>query len=638
MFCGSKLKVIKKASIAEKDKIIVSTCYFPNYLHKFDKLNGRNLDYINNLIANIETFDMKVQRFTSNPEKWVYRVYLDETIFHLTEIIENILNPHDLKQRQKKTKTRRFKNIRHYSKSLKDKSNNEIIDELDAIYTMTRNNIINNYEILIFIEKLMTKYIDIITSSKDSKYANIEIISYTSHDYSISKLSDSHKYITGLIETYGTLFRFHPCQDKDASVVIMRNCSHILTPLDIMIQNYWIERETNLEFMEYFDKKYDFTADSDLSLRKEWYETFYNSAKNTKQEKINKIRHFGYDRVMAGLISCKINGKYHTAEHYASVFENLYKKMQDSIGNEKLPFVKLNKIDLFTYGIDEAVINYIFPTLRSGSYRLKDIKNPENLVENTFAIKLFNRECLSSCNNCNKPEFLDLITRKLGSEKEEDKSKNITPTDKKIKRQDKQCCLNDIYMKDSKFYNMPGIEKINKTTPLIWDLDKLRTLPFKKLDMNTWRIPNISIMVVLGSVIFINKYNFALRYNQNIPKSIKRSFTRSLSNNNNIDNAANSNKPMDGGSIKHNSKKAVKAKKYKVEIDKHLIICNVKNKNLDKEVNKYLSGVKDAYSPDNFYPVLIYSAKLTVFTYTNSHYISINKILEPVKFKHGFNF
>lgn len=68
-FCGATINQIKTTKQPISGKIIVSTCYFPDYLHNFDKdySESKTLNYINELIANIETFHMKVARMTRNP-------------------------------------------------------------------------------------------------------------------------------------------------------------------------------------------------------------------------------------------------------------------------------------------------------------------------------------------------------------------------------------------------------------------------------------------------------------------------------------------------------------------------------------------------------------------------------------------
>ena len=641
LFCGSRITQLKTTKQPISGKIIVSTCYFPNYLHDFDKGywdDSRSLNYINELIANIETFEMKVARYTSKPDKWVYRIYIDETIFNLEKIINNVI-PHDEAKNKKITKKhRRRRNRLIYHKSLRNKTNNNLINELDSYATAIRFNIINAYDVLLFIGKLMRKYIDMILECKDSRYDNIEIMTYSNPDLQMRLETNPDKIISGMIATYGTLMRFHPCLDKDARAVIMRNCSHNLTPLDLIIQNYWLEAVPELEFMEYVNITYDFTADRNLPMREQWYKTFFDSASNTKHTKANKIRHFGYDRVMAGLISAKLNSDgYKTSTHYSQVFAKLHSKMQESLSSNSNIFRMIDSDALYTYGVDEAVINFIFPELRSGSYRHKDVKNPSGLERKTFALELMNGYA-STCHKCDRKGFEAILDDTLGkpnkkSDSASGSSVSKSSTEKKAKP---ICCLNDIYMRDTGFYNLQY--KITNFFHMESILASLRALPFYKLKMNSWHMPALTFGNVLEGIMFINKYTFALRNKSNIPRRVKRTEKTQES--------AFSNSKEDK-SIEHDKKKEPNEKKQSNKpkitrkIDKHLVLCNVRSANLDNEIEKYLAGVRLAYAVENFYPILIYPNKLNILSYypedkKTQKTISIHKMLELVKHRHGF--
>ena len=664
-FCGATINQIKTSKQPITGKIIVSTCYFPNYLHKFDKREwdeSKSLNYINELIANIETFQMKVARYTSNPDKWIYRVYIDETIFNLEKIINYIISPADVKN--KKITKRHWRRGLVYRKSLRNKTNNNIINELDVYATTIRENIINAYDILIFIGKLLRKYIDMILASKDTRYDNIEIMTYSNPDLQIHLRTDHDKTISGLIETYGTLMRFHPCLDKNARAVIMRNCSHNLTPLDLIIQNYWLEALPTLEYMEYVDITYDFTADRNLPMREQWYKIFFDNASNSKHTRAGKIRHFGYDRVMAGLISAKLNSTgYNTSIHYSKVFDKLHNKMQESLSSNTNIFKMKVSDALYDYGIDEAVINFIFPNLRSGSYRHKDVENPKGLLNKTFALELINGST-STCHKCDKKEFETMLDNALGKlpvipnkhkktardsiSNNDTEKKSDNKSNKKQNKADSICCMNDIYMRDTGFYNLQY--KITKFSHLEHILSSLRALPFYKLKMNSWRMPMLTFSNVLEGIMFINKYNFALRDKYNIPSRIKRTkkIYETLDNEDMRGGASSSN----SNSKDDKAKTLEKPKKPKItkKIDKHLVLCNVRSSNIDNEIEKYLAGVKAAYASDNFYPILIYPSRLNILSYypqdkpqdksqdkPTQKTISIHKMLELVKRKHGFN-
>jgi hypothetical protein len=344
---------------------------------------------------------------------------------------------------------------------------------------------------------------------------------------------------------------------------------------------------------------------------------------------------------MAGLISAKLNSDgYKTSTHYSQVFAKLHSKMQESLSSNSNIFRMIDSDALYTYGVDEAVINFIFPELRSGSYRHKDVKNPSGLERKTFALELMNGYA-STCHKCNKKEFESLLDGTLG--KPNKKSDSVSgssvssvsksSTEKKAKP---ICCLNDIYMRDTGFYNLQY--NITNFFHMESILASLRALPFYKLKMNSWYMPALTFGNVLEGIMFINKYTFALRNKSNIPGRVKRTEKTQES--------AFSNSKEDK-SIEHDKKKEPNEKKQSNKpkitrkIDKHLVLCNVRSANLDNEIEKYLEGVRLAYAVENFYPILIYPNKLNILSYypedkKTQKTISIHKMLELVKHRHGF--
>jgi hypothetical protein len=274
---------------------------------------------------------MKIKKYTSNPEQWVYRAYIDETVLNISSLMHNVLGitkqdilehektlqskheKHSNKTKTSKTpkKTKKWYK-KHNHKTLKNKTNNNIINELDPNFPRIKKFVMFNYNIFIFIETLLKKYIHHITNDKnntDSKYDNIEIYTYSNTDLQNKLLSDPSKLISPDVATYGTLMRYHPLTEQNVSAVIMRNCSHTLTPFDLIVQNYWMLEEKDKEFMEYVDRTYKFAGHRNLPGRKLWYMSLYHKSTNTKHTSAEKMRHYLYDRVMAGLISCKLNNK-----------------------------------------------------------------------------------------------------------------------------------------------------------------------------------------------------------------------------------------------------------------------------------------------------------------------------------------
>jgi hypothetical protein len=224
-YLDCKIECIKSAIVPytlKREKpankvIVVSTCYFFS-----DKLDDRGIGYFFELIANIESFMIKINKYTTNPSQWIYRVYIDKIIFMIDKIEEAL------------------------STIKTENTNNECITNICRNYK-------NNIDIIYFICNFFKKYIEFIKIH--DKYSNIEIYTYENKNLMRHLKSNPEHIIAGHIGSFGTLIRYHPLTDERVDVCIMRNCADNFTPLDILIQDYWIERDER-KYMEYYDGLY----------------------------------------------------------------------------------------------------------------------------------------------------------------------------------------------------------------------------------------------------------------------------------------------------------------------------------------------------------------------------------------------
>ena len=417
--------------------------------------------------------------------------------------------------------------------------------------------------------------------------------------------------------------RYHPLTEDNTSVVIMRNCSHNMTPLDIIIQNYWIV-STDKEFMEYVDITYGFVARSYLTQKQYLYKTLYNKTSNSKHTRSKKIKHFNYDRTMAGLFSCRLKAN---NTYYKTMFMQLYNKLSNN--NENITnYLK------FEYGIDEAITQFIFPTLRIATYRYRDKpNNPGNLKQHTFAIKIENSYDNSSCNKCDRETLKTL--------------KTFTADDKYKSNCDMKnyhnCILYDIYKDDKDKYNMP--EYSYNKLHVLSELKYLRALPFVNLNINTWQVNRLSFMLTLSSIMFKNKYTFALktntkyRYNKYMPYYIKDS-EKKKSNKSNKSNKEILNKEKtkkNGNPVIKSIEKIYDEDDNPILKDPYLVLCSLAKKDMD--VDKYIKNISIAYNENNYYPVVIYPKTLTILNYNDKNdTILFKPLLEPISNKHNMNF
>jgi hypothetical protein len=167
------------------------------------------------------------------------------------------------------------------------------------------------------------------------------------------------------------------------------------------------------------------------------------------------------------------------------------------------------------------------------------------------------------------------------------------------------------------------------------DINYLSSAPFFDIGINTWKVPLLSISMILVSINYKNKFLFAFKNgNNNIPIFFHK--TRMI----NINNTVNDNTKL----LKNLYKKKTRSRKSKIQqktksimqIDKYLILCDVKNPNT--ETNKYIANLSKAYGSENFYPVLIYPSDITVLSYYTNKTLPFKTLLKPLGNKHEFKF
>ena len=376
-FLGCTIINIKKAENmptiqdhTSSSTIVVSTCFF---ISSDFNINDKTFTYVDELIANIESFQMKIDRFTTNPTNWIYRVYIDDTLFKLKDIIDTL--PGKLEQ--------------------VNKNNTNIKSIIENITTHKKK--------LLYIYSLLTTYITKITNKPtDAKYKQIELYTYSNNIMKSKLISDPDYVISGHTATFGTLLRFHPLTDNRIGYCIMRNCSNNLSPLDIMIQNYWITENTH-KYMEYNVYSYTF-----FSLNKNnltiLYNRIYKNNKNTNYE--SKKYNYYNNRFGAGLISVKIDKTDSIAYNERfKIFEKAYIEEQSTntnTTNTNTTNTTTNKIkkynvsntmynhksllNKYIYGIDELIIKTIFPDMFILDKKSKDNQTEKEIEKKNYSI------------------------------------------------------------------------------------------------------------------------------------------------------------------------------------------------------------------------------------------------------------
>ena len=335
-FLGCDIELIKpiQGDIIGK-KIVVSTCYFLNDSFNFSD-QEKVLNYLLSLIDNLEVFQYKINAFCNPVNTWIYRVYIDSIVFEIPEIIDK----------------------------LKDfTEQNNANEKLNKIH----ENLLENRDLLMFISNFLKKYID--TMQTNPKYDKIEIYTYRNDKILSHLLSNPNLVVGGHLQTFGTLLRFHPITEKNVDICIMRNCSTSLTPLDLVIQDYWINY-TELPYMEYKSDGYSFVKKGKIF----GYEQIeYQPSQEIMRKLFPSIDPYNLRRSFAGLIGCRINPETRTS----------YKEKLNKLRNEYIMRNNLKINSKYQYGIDEGIIPLIFEEL--GNNELQQNIYTVNLVDSNIS-------------------------------------------------------------------------------------------------------------------------------------------------------------------------------------------------------------------------------------------------------------
>ena len=519
-FFGCNLKYLKEYKDYKEDNtsniVVVSTSFFlPSNLETYDK--GKISTYINGLIENIETFQYKIERFTTYPKNWIYRVYVDKFIM---EDYETGLDIH-----------------KHF----------------------------------IFIKRLAKEYIKrLIDDSNNFKYKNVEIIQYNNNDARVTKYKEKITIILGHKDTFGTFLRFHPLTDNRIGFCIMRNCSYSLSPLDIIIQNYWIQfKSTDFKYMEYVQEGYYFLNDRQNFVK---YKLLYPKLKlnNNNNRNIDDIK---YSRSLAGLISIKLVLK-DDIIYYKEKFEQYKTKFFGSkdigvnvVSNPKTINKKLTKNNLknnetkFMYGIDELILLFILPDLKYGKKNGIEINNKEvdkgDVDKNTFTIKESSQDVIF------QNEF------KLG-------------------------------VKFQKLYSTPSLfHQIPKYTYFNFDF-----ISSGLEETNIYKVPFFIPNFITNSIDYKTKHIYILKYENS---------------NNNFDLKQYLDDKYNGFKIN--------------EFDLFNKSKN-ENENISKMIHRYLELITSSYDETNFKPLVICPENFDILSLPEDTKLTLEDMLEPIKDKH----
>ena len=213
---GSLIKLENKKIVNKTNKKLISTSIF---LPELPSVTFKTSVYILGTIKLIETF----KKYMGN--KWILRVYYD-SMFDKGIKRKNldIVVLNDIK---KNNSTQDDSSYEYYYDSIKD-----------------QEKITNNKIYLKKIVKLMHLYLQRVSNSTDSKYSNIELVSYDCPSASTPNL-------IGHYATFGSIVRFLALYDQSVSTVFCINSRDSINSLLKVIVNEWDTSNQTLLLFKY---------------------------------------------------------------------------------------------------------------------------------------------------------------------------------------------------------------------------------------------------------------------------------------------------------------------------------------------------------------------------------------------------
>lgn len=307
-FLGAELIPLKESTIytttLPEDIALISGCMYFDANYLYDSTIKGTINYLLGFISTIETFNTKIQYYTTNPNKWLLRIYIDA----------DLLNP-DTFSKYSFTKITK-NNIDH---------NNSIRKYVENAY---------DYDLInFFIYGLFFTYITKVLTSSDTKYNNVEIYSFNNENVKkhATTKSGNNIAISNHYESYGMLMRFHPLTDSRIGYCIIRNMSNPITILDLRFQNSWIERNET-DYFAYKPARY-----RDIPKIISYYKS-----------KFSDLYNFQGLTLPGGLISIKTTAKH---DIFTFKLETVRTRIIDDAENP--PEIKYN------YGADEYILHFL---------------------------------------------------------------------------------------------------------------------------------------------------------------------------------------------------------------------------------------------------------------------------------------
>ena len=244
-FLKDLIKIKQLKMVKKNHKNVISTCIF---MPEKPSVNSKTLVYITGLIKNIETFSRTMG------DDWILRVYCDDMYFRgvKPKVIETVARADSISLDDEERESEldiipSYANITYKKNSLKNNFAEDVVNRLNSnisVFESVRNASINinnvsneyvkdvkstidsNKKFLKKVEKLLNFYLKKVIASRETRYKNIEIFSY-----SCPKASKEEHNFLGHFNTFGSIMRFIPLFDPSVNTLFCTNSRYSISPM-----------------------------------------------------------------------------------------------------------------------------------------------------------------------------------------------------------------------------------------------------------------------------------------------------------------------------------------------------------------------------------------------------------------------
>lgn len=355
------------------DKIIVppdANVFSTNvFIPMEGKIDHKTYFYLSGMVKLVETFQERINNSGLKDQGWMLFIYYDSMFDVDSEYNNSVYN----------------------TKNNNNNTNKDIKTNYDS-----------NKEQLKQLLQLYKNYLKIIKLNIGGKYSFVKLYSFNCS--SITRKGKGKGYL-GHPSTFGSMVRFIPMFNPEIKRMFCINISHAISPRLCYLISEWIKSDkllltSGLNYYKYDDTNY---KTSIIMIELEHGPAFINL--------------FNY-RIPAGLFGFYKNEEIDIFQKRSNKFYNSMNKLIE-LYNRKPKFYLPNNENVFSYGIDEIILGYLFNNLKTDNLS-NNVSNKQSKLDKILFYNMddkhFNKSFFHEFGNYNSKSTKLLNNKELKTE------------------------------------------------------------------------------------------------------------------------------------------------------------------------------------------------------------------------------